>query len=204
MHAALQNTHYKTIWENVLMNRHPEAESLEDASENELQYDNCLLHYPHQIENDDVGSVAELRVAIIATKQNKGYTAEEIDDNIKNDIRDNVKALNMFILGRPITLENILLLLKNQISAIDSLEKVDEKLRNLNFRCRTVTSRNIRYTYNSYTQAYIRQEYAKEVCGNVLFVGLMIEIQRFWQLTNPLHEQTPQTWERIAELINKI
>lgn len=158
MQEALKNPHYKKIWEKVIMNRHPEAESLNLALGSEyLQYEEeCIT----------------------------------ITDIIIKEI-----------LGRPITLEDILSLLENQISAMTSWDEVEDRLRRLNLQCRTVTNKATKYTYNSYTQAYIRQEHGKKVCENVLFVGLIIEIQRFWQLTKPLHEQTPETWEKIANLI---
>jgi hypothetical protein len=62
---------------------------------------------------------------------------------------------------------------------------------------------NKHYKMNIIKRFGKRQEYTKTVCGNVLFVGLMIEIQRLWLLTKPLHEQTPKTWEKIMSIICK-
>jgi hypothetical protein len=43
MQNALQNPHYKKIWEKVIMNKHPEAKSLEEALEAESKECFCLF-----------------------------------------------------------------------------------------------------------------------------------------------------------------
>ena len=179
MQNALQNPHYKKIWEEVNWKiRHPEAKSLEEALKFERKEPlNLLVAY--------------------SWPRDRIFTSVEY--NTRNF--DNGMARVECVLGRPITLEDILLLLKNQISTMSSWEKVEDKLRKLNPRCCTAMGKSTKYTYNSYTQAYLRIEHGRIVCENVLFVGLMIEVQRFWQLTKPLHEQTPETWEKIANLI---
>jgi len=45
MQKALENPHYKKIWEKVMMNRHPEVKSLEEALINEKQYFDCCFSY---------------------------------------------------------------------------------------------------------------------------------------------------------------
>lgn len=41
MQQALQNPHYKKIWEKVIMNKHPEEVCLQDALGRELQMQHC-------------------------------------------------------------------------------------------------------------------------------------------------------------------
>lgn len=124
MYEALQNPHFKKIWEKVIMNRHPEAENLNLALGSEY------LQYPKE--------------CITITSQ---------DGVIKE------------ILGRPITLEDILIITKkHEFRKCD----IDGKSQIRFFKTQT----------------------------DLKYLGFD------WQLTKPLHEQTPETWEKISNLID--
>ncbi len=181
MQEALQNPHFKKIWEDVnWQGRHPEAKSLYSALMVEME-EHCAY------------GVVMRRVS---RYYGRSITLRDMHRIDKYNTTQRPK-----ILGRPITLEDILSLLKNKISAMPSWDKVEDRLKELNPQCCTATNKATKYTYNSYTQEYLSSEYGRAACEHVLFIGLMIGIQRFWQLTKPLHEQTPEIWEKIANLI---
>ena len=129
MLEALKNTHYKKIWEKVIMNRHPEAESLNLALGSEyLQYEEeCIT----------------------------------ITDIIIKEI-----------LGRPITLEDISMLLPNYSTYLIKRENSLLKLK-----------------------IFEIIDDKKDV------LKCKFDCKFDWQLTKFLHEQTPETWEKIANLI---
>ena len=140
MIKALENPHFKKIWEEVNWEiRHPEAESLEEALEMEKFYYNSY--------------------AFAECTQKKVFLYNEI----KNILKEN----NLRILGRPITLEDIMMILPRTFAywnAYNSIVKVDF------------------------------------VNGNHHHViGYNLE----WQPTKPLHEQNPETWEKISKLMNQ-
>jgi len=150
MQQAIKNPHFKKIWEEVNWKiRHPEAKSLEEALILEKEYDDCLLFF-----NDCLfthNTVSGIRSAIIALRtanisEAKRYYIMGNDSDCK-------------ILGRPITLDDILLIF---------VEKTSDKLQD-------------------FSAKHVR-------CYAIDFVG-------DWQLTKPLHEQRPKTWEEISKLI---
>ena len=126
MLEALKNPHYKKIWEKVIMNRHPEAESLNLALGSEyLQYEEeCIT----------------------------------ITDIIIKEI-----------LGRPITLEDISMLLPNYSTYLIKRENSLLKLKIF------------------------------EIIDDKKDV---LKCKFDWQLTKFLHEQTPETWEKISNVID--
>ncbi len=162
MQNALQNPNYKKIWEEVNWKiRHPEAKSLEEALEFEKKHSDCVFIY-----NDISGYCGE----------NCIYLREEIS-NYNALANEHCESLNFFekkkfmkmidsnakILGRSITLEDILLLLKGYFAGINL-----------------------------------------DISGIFKFNAIgqpadwsIIE----WDFTKPLHEQTHETWEKIANLI---
>ena len=136
MQETLQNTHYKKIWEKVIMNRHPEAESLNLALGSEyLQYEEeCIT----------------------------------ITDIIIKEI-----------LGRPITLTDILQLLYKPKS--DCLPEI--KLMSTDF-----------WEWVGLQKGLYVSIHANEAYGwQKLFI---------WNITaDVLEDQTPETWEKISNLI---
>ena len=87
MQNALQNPHYKKIWKKVIMNNNPQAKSLEEALEMEGKEDECyILQYENS--NPQMHAVLE-------------------------EMRGDYPFYEKFqILGRPITLEDVLLLIQ--------------------------------------------------------------------------------------------
>lgn len=138
MQTALQNPHYKKIWEKVIMNRHPEAKSLVEALEMESNERYCQ----YMLTDNDNFIV------------DSDYISKYYHHNN-----------NYEILGTSITLEDIMLILPKNFAFLNlhnSFVKID--------------------AHNSY----------QPVTG----------YNTHWQLTKPLHEQTPETWEKIANLID--
>jgi hypothetical protein len=160
MQNALQNPHYKKIWEKVIMNRHPEAKSLEEALEAELLQKGCVAC------DTQLGNT-------MTTIKNNGGTGNyynQVDILVQrgfdyNNIirKNNYKPIDIIVIGRPITLEDVLILCKGYFAGI-----------------------NI------------------DVSGIFKFnaIGEPADWSIIpWDFTKPLHEQTPETWEKIANLI---
>jgi hypothetical protein len=138
MQEALNNPHYKKIWETVIINRHPEAKSFEEALQKEMQHPHCvyiLFGNLHITENNQ----------------------------IRSPIHESV-----IILGRPITLEDVILFLPT--NSTHFIKNVDGSLQIKIFGIDDV--------------------------GCDFFQG-----QFDWLLTKHLHKQSPETWEKIANLI---
>jgi hypothetical protein len=150
MQEALQNPHYKKIWETVNWKvRHPEAKSLEEALEMESKFDDSLLF--HTYVND----------SRIINSQEFTWLSSEIYGEDKGE---NVT------LGRQITLEDVLMLLgKTFIQTLNGYKFVQ-----LTCEGAFITMQPIEHTLHR------------------------IEVI----LGKPLHEQTPETWEKIANLID--
>ena len=143
MQQALENPHFKKIWEEVNWKiRHPKAKSLEEALFLETHNADCnVLH---------CGLNLIVFMQSLCLLRNSGF-------NLGN------KAYHSFSqsFGRPITLDDILLIF---------VEKTSDKLQGF-------SAKHVRF-------------YAIDFVGD-------------WQLTKPLHEQSPETWEKISKLINK-
>lgn len=107
MQEALKNPHFKKIWEEVNWKiRHPEAKSLEEALQEELNHYGCCFFNPNQT----------MSTGVIVGWNNAGcsYISTEGINDKKQSIVVHIKDMfyqNSLILGRPITLEDILLLL---------------------------------------------------------------------------------------------
>jgi len=106
MQQALENPHFKKIWEEVNWKiRHPEAKSLEGALQEELNHYGCCFFNPNQT----------MSTGVIVGWDNAGYryiSTEGIDDK-KQSIIVHIKDKfyqNSLIIGRLITLEDILIL----------------------------------------------------------------------------------------------
>jgi hypothetical protein len=144
MQEALQNPHFKKIWEEINWKvRHPEAKSLREALKFERKEPlSLLLAY--------------------------SWPRERIFTSVEYDIRDwnHGMASVERVLGRPINLEDILILLtkhgkdKNEIGII--------LLENGNLCIKPQT-------------------------------GGMYDFK--WEYSKPFYEQSPETWEKIANLI---
>ena len=111
MVEALKNPHYKKILERVIMNRHPEVESLEKALKLEIKYYDCFFSY-----NDIVDYVGHNNKNFRLHKECYDAMAEECADKLKFFQKKNFYTsldTNPTFLGRPITLEDISMLLPN-------------------------------------------------------------------------------------------
>jgi hypothetical protein len=120
MQKALQNPHYNKIWEKVMMNRHPEVKSLEDALKMEAYQDGCLFYntkenmYGLNLAHDTVVRYTPTRGNYeICGRLNTEFAYLDQDEPY-----DWQYGYNFEILGRPITLEDILILLKGYFAGI--------------------------------------------------------------------------------------
>jgi len=177
---ALENPHYKKIWEEVNWDlRNPKEETLEDALLLEACYDDCFfiqdgyIGVPQVFSNDcgyayafnfcsDYQYENNRKISFFDDEERKKYdvnTGVLLEDYIEEIL--NKERVLQHILGRPITLDDILLIF---------VEKTSDKLQDF-------SAKHVRF-------------YAIDFVGD-------------WQLTKPLHEQTPETWEKISKLINK-
>lgn len=191
MQNALQNPHYKKIWEKVIMNRHPDADSLEKALTFEMTHKGSLIALENRenmifsMENDCIefdfkspnfAKHITYYEVLEKAKYSNGDDETEIDaccydcDSKNININDRLfkaeitKYTDAKVLGRPIILEDVLPLVQ---------DKTDYY-----FRCG--------WFVNVYKD-----------------MGDIMEDAIFpWKLTKPLHEQTPETWEQIANLID--
>jgi len=114
MQQAIKNPHFKKIWEEVNWKiRHPEAKSLEEALQEELNHYGCCFFNPNQT----------MSTGVIVGWDNAGYryiSTEGIDDK-KQSIIVHIKDKfyqNSLIIGRPISLEDILILLSGKAYSI--------------------------------------------------------------------------------------
>ena len=152
MQEALKNPHYKKIWEEVIMNRHPEAESLEEALVLEFSQVGCYYGLTKTTSHINIVNFD------MSNKMGKIYD----------------KTYN--ILGRPITLFDVLKLLQKNIE-------------NGEFALMTncVVLCNIDVTRNTSNDVF--QYFVKKICD-------------INNKSNLIEEQTPETWEKIANLID--
>ena len=166
MKNALKNPHYKKIWEKVIMNRHPQANNLDRALEMEAKHSGCYISVitsPHapQYRKTEIATI--LWDDGIDSASNKRWYCFR-NSNIDPHTFTTVQKQDT-VLGRLITLEDILILFTKRTSIFS---KIQDKLQGFSVR---------------ELQFYILE-----------FLGS-------WQLTKPLHEQTPETWEKIAKII---
>lgn len=154
MQEALQNPHYKKIWEKVIRSRHPEIKTLKYALTREKAYFDCLFMY-----NNIISYIGEQEVNLIkCITSYKQMPKEHSFQLTKSEYRQFwlEYTQEVKILGRPITFEDILLYY------------------NLDYYAGAIVEF---YTKCGYIEPY-------EICS--------------WQLTKPLHEQSPKTWEEIS------
>lgn len=185
MQEALKNPHYKKIWEKVIMNRHPSEETLIDALLIEADYDGCLfiengyIGTPQVFSNDcgyayafnfcsDYDYDNNRKISFYDYKEHKRYNVKTgvLEKKYTEEILNKERVLQ-HILGRPITLEDILIVFTKKDNRYYTLCKID-------IWCE-------------------KEPYTAGFDGFFQFLK--------WQLTTPLHEQNPKTWEKIAELI---
>ena len=108
MMEALKNPHYKKIWEDINWEiRHSEAKSLEEALLMETMKFGCVLFNHNQ---------TFCHARVVGNNDCAGYqylTVESTESSNVNQIFIHLKEIgeNVQILGRPITLEDILILL---------------------------------------------------------------------------------------------
>jgi len=159
MQEALKNPQFKKIWETVIMNRHPEAKSLEEALEMESQKNGCILY--------DVDSKRYFTVFECNYTDDESISLQCISDTGGSTVITYKKANSkQEILGRPITLFDVISLLnKNKDEEEDPLYYANGK---------------------RIFAIFCDESYCRKVCDFN---------------TNLLEEQTPETWEKIANLI---
>ena len=154
MQEALKNPHYKKIWEKVIMNRHPEVKSLEEALEVEEKH---KLHCEVLFRYEDI-------TEIINIEKQDLINVKIIEQAQKNGVAE------FKTLGKPITLEDILILFGKTFSQ----------------------------TLNAYKFVQLTCEGAFITMQPIEHPLHRIEVI----LGKPLHEQPPETWEKIANLID--
>jgi len=178
MQKALENPHYKKIWEEVMMNRHPEVKSLEDALKMEAYEDGCLFYnvkkniYGLNIAYKTLTRYTPFGLNILNNplkrhtplRADYGFCSHKNTEfTYQDEFYDWQYGYNFEILGRPITLEDTLIV------------------------CRDCNIK--RYAISN-----------KQNIISLYEIGLDKYFD--WQLTKPLHEQTSQVWENISKLID--
>ena len=169
MQEALNNPHYKKIWEKVIMNRHPKARSLEKALSLEMSpFNGCMVlidltQFGYTMSSNEPLKVVSYNKFEYFTIEPVYSTLIAVWDSCNKKVKNNAQ-----ILGRPITLEDIMLLLP--ANSTHFIKNVDGSLQIKIFGIDEV--------------------------GCDFYIGTFD-----WQLTKRLHEQTPETWDKIAELI---
>ena len=172
MQEALKNPHYKKIWEYINWQvRHPEASSLEEALSLEMSpFNGCMV----LIDLTQFGYTMTVNEPLKVVSYNKfEYFAIEpvysklisVWDSCRKKINNNAQ-----ILGRPITLEDIL----------------------------NLFGKTFNETLNGYKFVQLTCEGAFITMKPIEHELHRVEVI----LGKPLHEQTPETWEKIANLID--
>ena len=190
MQKALENPHYKKIWEKVMMNRHPEVKSLEEALKMEAHQDGCLFYNAKA--NIYGLNIADNTLTRHTPSRKDYYRCTDFTYQDQNEPYDWQYEYNFEILGRPITLEDILLLLSNlkndnkiTIQDIDIAVKntciLPEKKR-LDNHCICIE-----------IIKYLEQEDGDED-EEMIYL--------YFDIVKPLHEQTSQVLENISKLID--
>ena len=193
MQEALNNPHYKKIWETVIRNRHPEVKyedkefCLKRALDKELKYFGCFIKFTKYT----LVKASEQKEIKFLTVGSKKY-ADTVTLNPINYYNGGLPNFDyhlkqnevITILGRQITLEDILQLQANPQS-FSSWDKEHIEQGTL------VYANGMIMLGLPSVSTYINLD--DSINGNCFCVD--------WQLTKPLHEQTPETWEKIAELI---
>lgn len=101
MQNALNNPHYKKIWERVIMNRHPEAKSFEDALKLQTGYIDCVYNVNYYGQEIECVISSTFDFYLDSNKMLKhSVDHSDMDDEI---------------LGRPINLEDVIGILSHQL-----------------------------------------------------------------------------------------
>lgn len=173
MIKALENPHLKKIWEEVNWKiRHPEAKSLEEALKMEAQKNGCILY--------DVDSKRYFTVFECNYTDEESISLQCISDTGGSTVITYKKANSkQEILGRPITLEDILNILDQ----------------------RKLGSTGTQY------QIHTNKDFVIVGIDGYVETGEEPQFNYLgdfsWKLTYPLHEQTPEAWEKIYEIMNQ-
>jgi len=190
MQKALENPHYKKIWEKVMMNRHPEVKSLEEALINEKQYFDCCFSY-NEI-TSYVGSMCDnLKIDIQAYNGMAEEYVEQLSWQKKAAFLANFET-KYTLLGRPITLEDILLLLSNLTNDNKiTIQDIDIVVKNT---CILPEKKRLDNPHICIEVIkYLEQEDGDEDEEMIYW---------YFDIVKPLHEQTSQVWENISKLID--
>ena len=173
---ALKNEHFKKIWEKVnWQSRNPQAASLEEALKFEKRHFDCVFIY-----NNIYGCCGENCIDLREQINNYNALANEHGESLnffeKQKFMKTIDS-NAKILGRPITLFDILnLLQKNTKNGEFAL------MTNCIVLCNIDATRN--------TSNDIFPYFVKKIC-DINNESILLE------------EQSPETWEEISKLINK-
>jgi hypothetical protein len=191
MQEALKNPHYKKIWEKVIMNNNPTAKTLDEALEREFfNFGNtdagnlCRVYVNFKgdfINGQGIGIACGASKPCNYDTVYKEVFVKEYWGNMKLYLTDKIKqnhgkVIDFQILGRPITLFDVLKLLQKNIE-------------NGEFALMTncVVLCNIDVTRNTSNDTF--QYFVKKICD-------------INNKSNLIEEQTPETWEKIANLID--
>lgn len=184
MYEALQNPHYKKIWEKIIMNRNPEAKTLEEALLIERKNPNCLFVYNdiqdyvgHNFKN--LKSHLECYDGMVEEHTNEESSFKKVDFLRSLDTKPT-------FLGRPITLEDILILLNGKFTHLRMKD------------CYYIFENT---TYDYY---YIVGNTTYDYPNNNKYTGTIIRSTTIFKLKiqTEFEDQMPETWETMANLIN--
>ena len=174
MQEALQNPHYKKIWERVIMNNNPTAKSLDEA----FKIEKGLCEYKVEVAwyGMNAGIPANSALPLLfdklgAINEKTFFKTGKYGNNEYSYIAGNIfkRSINQY-LGRAITLEDILILFGKTFSQ---------------------TLNGFKFVQLTCEGAFITMQPIEHTLHRIEVI-----------LGKPLHEQTPETWEKIANLID--
>jgi hypothetical protein len=174
MYEALQNPHYKKIWEKINWQiRHPEAKTLEEALLIERKNPNCLFVY-NDIQDYVGHNFNNLK---LHRECYDGMVEERINEESSFKKVDFLRSLDTkpTFLGRPITLEDILILFNGKFTHL--------------------RMEDCYYIFENTTYDYANNN---EYTGTIISSTTIFKLK----IRTAFEDETPETWETMANLIN--
>jgi hypothetical protein len=194
MQEELTNPHYNKIWRKVIMNRHPRSKTLDEALEIELlinggsykyftKYFTSYLSYNYSPPDLEYKDYEGYTTNIRKCEKYNAYICKDIDAVyfLDEDFDEEHSLYYKEILGEDYVL-----------------------LDNLAPNISLITLEDIILIFPTHSMHFIKRE------NNLLVIKFFgknekeddfIKYLISWQLTKPLNEQNPETWEKIANLI---
>ena len=191
MQEALNNPYYKKIWEKVIMNNNPTAKTLDEALEIELlinggsyKYSTSYLSYNYSPPDLEYKDYEGYTTNIRKCEKYNAYICEDIDAVyfLDEDFYEEHSLYYKEILGEDYVL-----------------------LDNLAPNISLITLEDIILILPTHSMHFIKRE------NNLLVIKFFgknekeddfIKYLISWQLTKPSHKQTPETWEKISNVID--